>query len=75
MKKTYFAVEVKYFSMVRDVFDPEDEPERKYRTATAAMKRADKIKKEGYNVVATRVVKVTREPVSRRTIKQEYTKK
>ena len=74
MKKTYFAVEVKYFSMIRDVFDPE-EPEIKHRSPIAAMKRADKIKKEGYNVVATRVVKVTREPISRRTIKQEYTNK
>ena len=67
--KVYYTVEIKYFSMVRDAFDPE-EPEIRSRSAAVAMKRADKIKKEGYQVVATRVVKVTREPVARRDIRK-----
>ena len=72
MKSVHYEVEYKPFDMCGSRFYPDDEcgyEERKYRSAAAAMRRADKLKEEMWNCEATRVVKVTREPVSRRRIK------
>ena len=73
MKSVHYEVEYKPFDMCGSRFYPDDEcgyEGRKYRSAAAAMRRADEIKENGINIEATRVVKVTREPISRRKIKQ-----
>ena len=72
MKSVHYEVEYKPFNMCGSRFYPDDEYGycgRRYRSAAAAMRRANKIKNEGISIEATRVVKVTREPVSRRRIK------
>jgi len=72
MKSIHYEVEYKPFDMCGSRFYPDDEygyAGRKYRSAAAALRRADKLKEEMLNIEATRVVKVTREPVSRRRIK------
>lgn len=72
MKTVHYEVEYKPFDVCGSKFYPDDEYGhcgRKYRSAAAAMRRADKIKNEKIDVEATRVIKVTREPISRRRIK------
>lgn len=60
MKTTYYAVEVKYLS---GPFYPEEEPDKRYRTALSAYKAAEKMTKDKHGIVSTRVVKVTRETI------------
>lgn len=73
MKSVHYEVEYKPFDMCGSRFYPDDEYGycgRRYRSAAAAMKRADQIKGNGINIEATRVVMVTREPLSRHKIKK-----
>ena len=72
MKTVHYEVEYKPFDMCGSRFYPDDEygyAGYRYRSAEAAMRRADKLKEEMLNCEATRVIKVTREPISRRRIK------
>lgn len=69
--RTYYVVETKYWSPIGLPFEVEKDDkgiEIKHKTSLAAMRKADKLKKEEYGVVATKIVKVTRESVSRREI-------
>jgi len=73
MKSVHYEVEYKPFDICGSRFYPDDEygyERRKYRSAAAAMKRANEIKENGINIETTRVVKVTREPLSRQRIKK-----
>lgn len=73
MKKTYYTVEVKYFSTTHEFFEPEETPEIKSKTAAAAMKRA-KAAQDKYGITATRIIKVTREVISKKSIRKDGTK-
>lgn len=73
MKTVHYEVEYKPFDMCGSRFYPDDEygyEGRRYRSAAMALKRANKLKEEGIHIEATRVVKVTREPLSRQRIKK-----
>lgn len=72
-QSVHYKVEYKPFDPCGSRWYPDDEcgyAQRRYRSMNAAMKRADKVRKTLLQIEATRVVKVTREPVALYRVKK-----
>ncbi len=71
MTSVHYEVEVRYVNLSGNYQDDLDVEPKMYRSPKAALKRAKRIMRDyDWLVEATRVVKVTRETVSRRDIKK-----
>lgn len=72
-QSVHYEVEYKPFDPCGSRWYPDDEwgyERRRYRSMNAAMKRAVKVRKTLLQIEATRVVKVTREPVALYRVKK-----
>lgn len=72
-QSVHYEVEYKPFDPCGSRWYPDDEcgyAQRRYRSIVVAMQRADSIRKTWLQIEATRVVKVTREPVALRRVKK-----